>query len=144
MASKKPIPARPSDPPNPRDKAPARDDAAPRRLRPRLWGVVRWSAVAAIWALVIAACLIAWVATTLPDIRDLGHSDRHPSITLRAADGSLIATYGDLYGETLRLADLPKALTGASTTISASICWASRGPPSPICAPATLSKAARP
>jgi penicillin-binding protein 1A len=111
MASKKPIPIRPADPPNPRDKSSARDDSPARWLD--LGALAKWAFVAAIWGLVLAACLAAWVATTLPDIRDLGHSDRHPSITLRAADGSLIATYGDLYGETLRLADLPKALPAA-------------------------------
>jgi penicillin-binding protein 1A len=88
---------------------PARSPGGRRRLR----FVAKWTAVVAVWGLVVLSCLVAWVATTLPDIRQLGRADRHPSITLRAADGSLIATYGDLYGETMTLADLPKALPEA-------------------------------
>jgi len=122
MESKRPIRIRPSErTPISEDQRPVRAPAAPRQpvrpaARPRrrlAWFVAKWTAVAAVWGLVVAACLLAWVATTLPDIRDLGHSDRHPSVSLRAADGSLIATYGDLYGETLQLTDLPKALPEA-------------------------------
>jgi penicillin-binding protein 1A len=75
--------------------------------------VAKWALVAALWVFVLAACVIAGIATTLPDIRELGRTERHPSVTLQAADGSLIATYGDLYGETLKLDELPKALPEA-------------------------------
>src|SRR5580658_2954398 len=108
MASNRPIPPRPPD----LGPDSAGDPTGPPRHR-RLWAVAKWTAVAAIWGVVLGSCLLAWVATTLPDIRDLGRTDRHPSVTLRAADGSLIATYGDLYGETLHLADLPQALPEA-------------------------------
>ncbi|RYI99948.1 MAG: PBP1A family penicillin-binding protein, partial [Acetobacteraceae bacterium] len=38
---------------------------------------------------------------------------RRPSVTLLAADGSMLATQGDLYGETVRLRDLPAHLPAA-------------------------------
>ncbi len=43
----------------------------------------------------------------------LNELKRQPSVTLLAADGSLLATYGDLYGEAVRLADLPPYLPAA-------------------------------
>ena len=92
-------------------RRPAEDGVKPRRRR--VWFYAKWATVAALWCFVLAAVLLAWIATTLPDIRELGHTDRHPSVTLRAADGSLIATYGDLYGEPMKLSDLPKALPEA-------------------------------
>jgi len=124
MASKRPIHIRPEDRTPISDEAsPPRGPAAPKTPpkappkaktgHPRLWFFAKWGAVAAVWGVVVLACLLAWVATTLPDIRELGRTDRHPSVTLKAADGSLIATYGDLYGESLTLKDLPKALPEA-------------------------------
>jgi penicillin-binding protein 1A len=102
----------------PRERAPAPaaspgGRADPWLSRARLRFFAKWGAVVAVWCLVVVSCLIAWVAATLPDIRQLSQNNRHPSITLRAADNSLIATYGDLYGETLHLTDLPKALPQA-------------------------------
>jgi penicillin-binding protein 1A len=38
---------------------------------------------------------------------------RRPSVTLEAADGRLLSTSGDLYGERVRLADLPAYVPGA-------------------------------
>ena len=123
MASKRPIHIRPEDrTPISAESPPPRQPAAPKApkapARPgvrhrRLWFFVKWGAVAAVWGVVVLTCLLAWVASTLPDIRQLGRTDRHPSVTLKAADGSLIATYGDLYGESLTLKDLPKALPEA-------------------------------
>ncbi|MDB5363730.1 MAG: penicillin-binding protein [Rhodospirillales bacterium] len=66
-----------------------------------------------VWGSIGAGLLIAWAASTLPDTSQLAQAAHHPSITLRAADESLIATYGDLYGEELKLTDLPKALPEA-------------------------------
>jgi penicillin-binding protein 1A len=121
MASKRPIRIRPEDrTPISEDERPARHRQTPRPVakspqgrRRVYWFVAKWTAVVAVWGAIVSACLLAWVATTLPDIRELGRTDRHPSVTLRAADGSLIATYGDLYGESLKLGDLPKALPEA-------------------------------
>ena len=123
MASKRPIHIRPEDrTPISAESPPPRQPAAPKAPKApakpgvrhrRLWFFVKWGAVAAVWGVVVLTCLLAWVASTLPDIRQLGRTDRHPSVTLKAADGSLIATYGDLYGESLTLKDLPKALPEA-------------------------------
>ena len=69
--------------------------------------------MAAVWGFLLLGCLIVGIWAGLPDTSELGHSDRHPSVTLKAEDGTLIATYGDLYGEALTVADLPPALPQA-------------------------------
>jgi penicillin-binding protein 1A len=101
--------------PNSEESGDDRNQIPPTPSRSRSWAlfIAKWGLVAAIWVFVLAACVTAGVATTLPDIRELGHTERHPSVTLQAQDGSLIATYGDLYGETLKLDELPKALPEA-------------------------------
>ena len=66
-----------------------------------------WSLVAAIWVSVIGAGVVAWFAYDLPDVSRIAELTRRPSVTLLAADGSQVAAFGDLYGETVRLRDLP-------------------------------------
>src|SRR5262249_36343668 len=58
-------------------------------------------------------CLAAWFATDLPDLNRLTEVDRKASISLLASDGSMIASYGDLYGSQLRLSDMPPYLPQA-------------------------------
>ena len=99
--------------PKPR-RAPARADkprAGWRRAAGRL--ALRLTLLGFVWGGVGLGLLVAWAASTLPDTSELARPDHHPSITLRASDESLIATYGDLYGEELKLTDLPKALPEA-------------------------------
>jgi penicillin-binding protein 1A len=88
-------------------KGEAKPRKAPKGPR-RSWGwtLLRWSFVAGIWALLALAGVFAYFAMTLPETGDLMASGRKPSTTLVAADGSLIATFGDLYGETLKLSEM--------------------------------------
>ena len=57
--------------------------------------------------------MIGFFALTLPDTADLTAAQRKPSITILAGDGTLVATYGDLFGEPLRLKEMPKYLPEA-------------------------------
>jgi len=70
------------------------------------WLLFRWAMVAAVWGAVILAGIFAYFSLTLPDTRDLMTATRKPSVTLLAADGSLIATFGDLFGEPLKLREI--------------------------------------
>ncbi|HWK43616.1 MAG TPA: PBP1A family penicillin-binding protein [Stellaceae bacterium] len=97
---------------------PARPGEAGRggsRPPPRGWlgFFLKWTATLAVWLLILVGGVVGYVATTLPDTSALTRVDRHPSVTLQAADGSLIATYGDLVGDHLTLKDLPPALPQA-------------------------------
>jgi len=116
----------PNDRPPLSGKEPKREASKPQRATKRAskagapgWRravgrfTLRLALLGFVWGTIGAGLLIAWAASTLPDTSQLAQPDRHPSITLRAADDSLIATYGDLYGEELKLAELPKALPEA-------------------------------
>ena len=71
------------------------------------WRLARWGLLLSLWGVIAAAGIVAWVALTLPPTSDLSMAERRPSVTLLGINGALIATYGDLFGEPLRLTDLP-------------------------------------
>ncbi|MDD9878199.1 MAG: PBP1A family penicillin-binding protein [Magnetovibrio sp.] len=77
------------------------------------WRLFKGAATLGVWAGIIVLGIVAWYATDLPDVDDALNATRRPTVTLLAADGSLLATRGDLYGVPLRVTDLPKALTQA-------------------------------
>ena len=58
--------------------------------------------------------MLGYFALTLPDTSELTRAERRPSVTVLAADGSLLATFGDLFGQPLTLREmspyLPKAV----------------------------------
>lgn len=74
----------------------------------------------AFWGAVAISILVAYYALELPDVSTLDQEIRGtaaikaPSVTLLAADGSVLATYGDLYGKFTPVTDLspylPKAV----------------------------------
>ncbi|HTH98426.1 MAG TPA: PBP1A family penicillin-binding protein [Stellaceae bacterium] len=75
--------------------------------------MLRCAGVLFAWGLLLAAGLAAYVYLNLPTGNDWMRFEHKPSVTLLADDGSTIATYGDVYGQTLHLADMPKALPEA-------------------------------
>jgi penicillin-binding protein 1A len=99
----------------PQARRPARTSrrAGPKKKRPWLRTLVRWSVIAGLWGVIAVVAICGYFALTLPKITDLTASERRASVTLLAADGSLIATYGDLFGEPLHLKDMPRYLPEA-------------------------------
>jgi penicillin-binding protein 1A len=87
-----------------------RDGARAGHRRSRLW---TWALLLALWGLVLGGGALAYFALTLPPTDDLTLATRRPSVTLLGEDGSLIATFGDLFGEPLRLKDMPRYLPEA-------------------------------
>src|SRR4051812_37972973 len=94
---------------------------APRPQGPRqrswrrrlMWTALRWGAVGAIWSSFAALLFLGWCAFDLPDVSSLNDVKKQPSITLIAADGSLLASYGDLYGEFTHLDQMASTLPAA-------------------------------
>ena len=106
--------------PDPRLRADPRDRLSPARQRrrkappprpPRRTGrprsrpvrALRFGILLLLWTLIIGGGVLGYFALTLPDTSQLTRSQRRQSITILAADGSLLATYGDLFGQPLTL-----------------------------------------
>jgi penicillin-binding protein 1A len=88
-------------------------ESGQRRRRRWPWFLLRWGLVSAIWAAFLGLVFLGWLAYDLPDVSRLGEIRKQPSITLLADDGEVIATYGDLYGATVLLHELPPYLPQA-------------------------------
>ncbi len=74
---------------------------------------------AAVWGAVALAGIVAWYAYDLPDIEVLEQQagQRAPTVTLLAADGSVLAHYGELYGVAVQLREMPPHLPHAVLAI---------------------------
>jgi len=81
-----------------------------RRLGQRWW---HWAAFVVVWGFVIFLGVLAYFWMTLPPIDDLAATTRRPSVTLLGDDGKVIATFGDLFGQPVKLKDLPPYLPQA-------------------------------
>lgn len=75
--------------------------------------LLAWLAVAAIWIAILIGGAVLWYGHDLPEISNLETPERRPSITLIAADGGVIATYGDLHAGPMRFEELPPHLVQA-------------------------------
>jgi penicillin-binding protein 1A len=109
---------RPSAPGSRRRQTARRDGRkprpTPRRRRNWLSGVLRLLVLLGLWSAIVGAGAIGYFALTLPDTKQLTVAERRPSITIFADDGSLVATFGDLFGQPMTLREmspwLPKAV----------------------------------
>ncbi|WP_159350193.1 transglycosylase domain-containing protein [Roseomonas harenae] len=117
-----PRPARPRARPGvaPRTQPPASPPAAGpavkarRRLARR---IAAWSLIGTVWGGLALGLLLLLFAWDLPRPEAALETTRRPSVTLEAADGRLLSTSGDLYGETVRLRDVPIHLPTAVLVI---------------------------
>ncbi len=94
--------------------------AAPRRIG---WRVARVALLAAIWSGVAVALMLLWFAQDLPRPEAALEAVRRPGLTLEDRSGHVIARFGDLVGEPLRLADFPRALPEAAVAVEDRRFW---------------------
>ncbi|MGZ8391026.1 MAG: transglycosylase domain-containing protein [Rhodoplanes sp.] len=85
--------------------------------RSRLKRLVYWLAVAALWAVIAGAGVIAWVGMHLPPIHALEIPKRPPTIQVLGLDGRLLATRGEMGGSALPLSEMPVYLPRAFIAI---------------------------
>jgi penicillin-binding protein 1A len=78
---------------------------------------LRWTLLLGIWGGLASGALLLMLAWDLPRPEVALAPMRRPSVTLLAADGSTLATQGDLVGATVRLRDLPPHLPSALIAI---------------------------
>jgi penicillin-binding protein 1A len=84
-----------------------------RNWRKLLRRVVVGGLALGVWGFVALAALIGWYAYDLPDVSAINKFNRRPSVTFVAADGTPIATYGDLYGGAVSLDEMSPYLPQA-------------------------------
>src|SRR5271154_6309392 len=89
--------------------SPPRRAGRPRSPPPAL----RFTALLLLWAAILGGGVLGYYALTLPDTGQLTRSQRRPSVTMLAADGSLLATYGAQFGEPLTLREMSPYLPEA-------------------------------
>ena len=79
-----------------------------------LRGAIKAVVLLLLWTAIIGGGVLGFFALSLPDTNELTRAERRPSVTVLAADGSLLATFGDLFGQPLTLREmspyLPKAV----------------------------------
>ena len=78
-----------------------------------LRGTLKWGLVGFVWCFVALVALVSWYAYDLPDVDKLEAGKREPAIVFRDRNGAVLASYGDVYGSVVRLADIPKYLPQA-------------------------------
>jgi penicillin-binding protein 1A len=100
---------RPPSGPEPRAQPPAR-----RGLGGRL---LRLCVILLIWGAIACAALLVFFAWDMPRADRVLEQRRRPSVTLQTGEGGLLATQGDLFGEVLRLSDMPAHLPAALLAI---------------------------
>src|SRR5262252_3782728 len=103
---------------DPRDRI--RPSPRPRSPRQRAGGngllvrAAKLGVLLLLWMAIVGGLVLGYFALTLPDTGELTRAERRPSVTVLAADGSLLTTYGDLFGQPLTLKEmspyLPKAV----------------------------------
>jgi penicillin-binding protein 1A len=77
-------------------------------------GLLKLATLLFLWGAIVVGGALAYFALTLPDTNQLMTAERRPSVTILADDGSIIVTFGDLFGQPLTLKQmspwLPKAV----------------------------------
>src|SRR5690242_1801356 len=90
-----------------RKKSPERPELPP------LKAALKWLFVLVLWAGIIGGCLVAWYAGELPAITKGVSFARKASITVKGADGSVLARYGEIRGDSVTVQNLPPHLVQA-------------------------------
>ncbi|WP_425907132.1 transglycosylase domain-containing protein [Nitrobacter sp. TKz-YC02] len=90
---------------------------AKKRTRARLSRLFYWGAVLALWAVIAVVGLLIYIGAHLPPIQSLEIPKRPPTIQVVAADGSMLATRGEMAGNNVLLKDVPSYLPNAFIAI---------------------------
>jgi penicillin-binding protein 1A len=119
---------------SPKRKTANTDDDAPREPKPRanrggskrrskararglIGRLFYWGAVLGLWAGIAVVGVVIWVGAHLPAIQALEIPKRPPNIEIVGADGSVLATRGEMAGANVSLKDLPPYLPKAFIAI---------------------------
>ena len=73
---------------------------------------LRWLLIIFIWLVLFSSMAVTWSLLNLPETESIQIS-RQPSITFLDKDGRIIASYGDIYGKSIKYNKLPGNLINA-------------------------------
>jgi penicillin-binding protein 1A len=96
--------------------------ARSRKRRVAGW-LLRWGFIASVWLTLAAVVTVLWFARDLPRPESALDAVRRPSLILQDRNGHVIATFGDLVGEPLRLKDFPPFLPAAVVAVEDRRFW---------------------
>ncbi len=86
-----------------------RAPTAPIYKKKTFWGsVLKWGFIAGIWFTIVVGIILLWVARDIPEVAARAKFERKPSITILAADGSVVRRYGDYFQGHVSIKDLPE------------------------------------
>ena len=74
--------------------------------------LIKWSFLLIIWMILFLSIAVTWSLLNLPETESIQIS-RQPSITFLDKQGRIIASYGDIYGQTIQYKNLPENLINA-------------------------------
>ena len=89
----------------------------PTRRRRIGWRIAKWSLVFALWLVVLAAGFVGYYGHDLPDTEHLTGPETPLAITVLAADGSEVATVGEMWGELIPADEMAPVLPQAVLAI---------------------------
>jgi len=100
-----------------------------RKSRRRSWTVrlLRWSVLLGVWGALLGGLVLLFFAWDLPRPESALDAARRPSMTLQDSAGRIVATFGDLVGEPLRLSDMPPHLPAAAVAVEDRRFWRHAG-----------------
>ena len=94
----------------------AKKEANGGKPRSRLWVWVSNILALGVWAAVAAGVVLVYLALNLPPI-DANALTRRPNIVIQDSAGAELGSFGDNYGDTVALTDLPKHLPAAVVAV---------------------------
>src|SRR5579871_3571928 len=89
----------------------------PRRRRGLLGGLIYWSVVLGVWALIFLGAFLAVFARDLPDTSKLYDVHRQPSITYLDRSGAVVAVRGSQFSPPANIDSLPAYVPEAFVAI---------------------------
>lgn len=98
-----------------------------RRRRRWRWWLFKWTIILGIWGVILGGLTLTYFAWDLPRPEAALDAARRPSLTLADDTGHIYASFGDVVGEPLRLADLPPWLPEAAVDVEDRRFWTHPG-----------------
>ena len=89
----------------------------PARRRRLSWRIAKWSFVLVLWLAVLGAGFVGYYAHDLPDTDHLTGPETPLAVTVLAADGSEVATVGEMWGELVPAREMAPVLPQAVLAI---------------------------